>query len=324
MAPDVFFYECFEAEEDAIRDSLPCELRAGFSTQTIQESAHPRPPAPLVSIRTQSTVPASWRASLRGVLSRSTGYDHLLELVEMHAPPAAGYLPEYCSQAVAEHAAMLWMALLRRLPLQVRNMSRFDRSGLTGAECRGRTLLVAGVGNIGSRIVALGRALGMEVIGHDRVRKVEALEYVDLVSGLERAHVVACAMSLNEDSRGILGLEALQRCRPGAVVVNVARGELSPLRDLCTALEAGRLGGVGLDVYEEEGSLAAWLRGGAPEPPQLGAWFRRLASHPNALLTPHNAFNTSEALARKAEQTVRQVRAFLADGAFLWPVPAGT
>lgn len=323
MTLDVFFYESFDAEARAIRERLGPDVRAQFCEHTIQSSGHTLPPAPVVSIRTQSRIPAHWRRTLQGVLSRSTGHDHLHDLSRGPDPVPAGYLPQYCSRAVAEHAAMLWMALLRRLPAQLRSMATFARTGLTGGECSGRTLLVAGVGNIGSRIVDLGRALGMDVIGFDREPRLPELEYTTLRDGLERAHVIACAMSLNAESRGILCSDALQHCRTGAVFVNVARGELSPLADLCRALEAGRLGGVGLDVYEDEGAIAAWLRDGAAEPAQTGRWYRRLAAHPNALLTPHNAFNTAEALARKAEQTARQARAFLEQGAFVWPVPAG-
>ena len=319
---DVFFYEAFEEETRALRDLLPASVKAGFTRHTIQEQGDTSPPAGLISIRTQSEVPAAWAGAIRGILARSTGYDHLLRYSRTAGREVpCGYLPLYCSRAVAEQAALLWLALLRRLPLQLRCFRRFERDGLTGRECRGLTLLVVGVGNIGSEVVDIGRGLGMTVLGVDPVEKCRSLRYVQRDEGLAMADVVVCCMNLTEHNAGYFSYDVLGRVKRGAVFVNIARGEMSPAEDLLRLLDNGTLGGVGLDVYRDEGALAVLMRKGRRPPDAAGRAVLELAGRSDAVLTPHNAFNAREAVERKSGHSVEQVVCFLETGRFKWPVP---
>lgn len=318
---DVFFYEAFEEEAAALRAALPPEIRAGFAAATAQAAGHEAPPAPLVSMRTQSRIPDAWVASLRGIVARTTGYDHLLDL-RGRAPPTLqlACLPEYCSRAVAEQAALLWLALLRRLPVQQRQWAHFHRDGLTGAECAGRTLVVVGVGRIGHEVVRIGRGLDMRVIGVDPVRRHGDVEYAGWADASQQADVIVAAMNLTADNAAFFRAETLARVPRGCLFVNVARGELVATGDLPALLQDGTLGGVALDVFEDEPRVADALRGvAASAPPGLDA-LRALAARTNVILTPHNAFNTGEALRRKAELTARQVASFVATGRFAWPL----
>ncbi len=321
--PEIVFYEAFDEEAEALRRHLPAGLPARFEKGTVQESGDRVPPAPLISIRTQSLVPAGWSGRLRGILSRSTGYDHLLAYRAQVAPPGPdlGYLPLYCHRAVAEQALLLWMALLRRLPRQVRQFGAFERDGITGRECRGRTLVVAGVGNIGHEVVDIGRGLGMTVLGVDPVQRWPDVEYVAYDEAAARAEVVVVCMNLTSDSRGFFNAERLGQLRPGAVLVNVARGELVSAPALLSALEAGRLAGVGLDVYDQEPALAVALRRGEAAAPTACRAVMALARREDVLCTPHNAFNTHESVERKAAQSVQQALHHREHGRFLWPVP---
>lgn len=319
---DVFFFEAFAEETQSLKRLLSPDVRAGFTHHTVQECSFSTPPSPLISIRTQSVIPPGWAGLLQGILTRSTGYDHVNRFrVETGSCLPAGYLPRYCSRAVAEQALLLWMALLRKLKLQMRKLERFERDGLTGGECLGRTLLVVGVGNIGSEICRLGRALGMEVLGVDIIRKHQDVRYVDIDEGIAQADVIVCAMNLTSENRGYFRYELLKRARRGAVFVNIARGELSPHRDLLRLLDEGYLGGAALDVYENESRLAVGLRSGVPADDEDVRTCLELRKRENVILTPHNAFNTAEALERKAGQSVEQVERFLKDNTFLWQVP---
>lgn len=342
---DVYFYEAFDEEADCLRALLPAGIRADFTWKTIQEMGHREPPARLISLRTQSLLPAGWgaggargevgggaqggapgsasdRGKLDGLLSRTTGYDHLLRhRAAMQADLPCGYLPLYCNRAVAEQALTLWMALLRRLPLQVEKFARFDRNGLTGRECAGKTLVVVGVGNIGSEVARIGQGLGMRVIGVDLVRKHDFVHYEAIEEALPQADIVVCAMNLTAENAGYFSESRLKQAPRGAIFVNVARGEISPAGGLLALIESGHLAGVGLDVYNHESELAVTLRaGGSSDDPEVDAVLA-LARHTNAILTPHNAFNTTESVERKARQSVQQVEAFLRTGAFVWPVP---
>ncbi|HUJ72218.1 MAG TPA: 2-hydroxyacid dehydrogenase [Verrucomicrobiae bacterium] len=305
---DVFFYEAFEEEVAALRRRLPLSVRADFTWKTIQEAGDTEPPAPLVSIRTQSVIPAAWTGKVRGIVSRTTGFDHLVGIQLPY-----GYLPHYCSRAVAEQAILLVMALLRKLPQQTGQFPRFYRDGLTGRECTGKKLLVVGVGEIGSEIVKIGIGLGMDVRGVDILQKYPYVTYSSIEEGLAWADVIVCAMNLTKENGGCFNYKVLKQARRGVVFVNVARGELSPTNDLLKLLDEGHVSALALDVYENESKLAVALRSGKSGFPLLG--------RPNVILTPHNAFNTAEAVERKAEQTIRQIEHFLKNGEFLWQGP---
>ena len=319
---DVYFYEAFTEEAEALEAILPPSIRAGYTPKTIQESGDSLPRAPLLSVRTQSIIPGSWSRKITGIMTRTTGYDHVLAYLKTCGVAIpTGYLPRYCPRAVAEQAVLLFMALLRKLPMQIDHFNRFDRNGLTGGECEGKTLVVVGVGNIGYEIVRLGLGLGMEVIGVDIVEKHKTVRYLPIREAVPRAHVLVCSMNLTDQNRGYFNEKLFESCKPGALFVNVARGEMSPSSHLLRSLEAGRLGGVGLDVFDHEAILAESLRTGKTVDDSEAAAALALARHPLAILTPHNAFNTQESVDRKASHTVEQVVGFIRDKRFQWPVP---
>jgi D-lactate dehydrogenase len=328
---DVFFYEAFAEEAESLRRCLPPAIEAGYTDLAVQESGHATPPARLISIRTQSRIPLEWQSAIDGVLSRSTGFDHLAAYAAAATRPLAyGNLPLYCHRAVAEHAMLLWMALLRKLPRQMRQFREFHRDGLTGAECQGRTLVVVGVGNIGHEICVIGRALGMNVLGVDLEPRHADVAYGSIEDALPAADVLVCAMDYNATNHGYFDAEKWRRVKPGVVFVNISRGELSPSTALLAALKAGQLAGVGLDVYDHEAELAVALRTGAAqksgatpsEDPEARAALE-LAQRDDAICTPHNAFNSFEAVERKSMHSVQQVVAFLETGSFLWPAIVG-
>ena len=323
MSLDVYFYEAFAEEAEALRRLLPTGLRAGFTARTVQEHGQAIPPARLLSIRTQSVLPASWARQIDGLQARATGYDHLLRYRDAATPPPAlGALPKYCGQAVAEQAILLLLALWRKLPRQMTQFDHFDRDGLTGLECRGRTLLVVGVGDIGHRVTRLGRALGLRVQGVDIVRRHRDVRYTSLRAGLPAAEAIICAMNLTERNQGYFSEDVLCRARRGAVFVNVSRGELSPPPVLHRLLKSGHLGGVGLDVFADEPLLANALRAGRRPSGADHRAVLALRRMPQAILTPHNAFNTIESVERKAALSIEQVSHFLRTGRFRWPLPA--
>jgi D-lactate dehydrogenase len=341
--PQVYFYEAFAEETELLRQLITAGIEAVYTEHTIQEACHTAPPARLISTRTQSVIPLEWASQLDGILSRSTGYEHLAAYAAaVKRPPRMGYLPLYCHRAVAEQAMLLWMALLRKLPRQIRQFHEFHRDGLTGFECQGRTLVVVGVGNIGHEICVIGRALGMNVIGVDRDQRHADVTYAPIEQALAQADIVTSAMDLNPSSYGYFDAAKWRHVKPGALFVNIARGELSPSTALVAALDAGQLGGVAIDVYDHEAELAVALRGrtgsavcvdARPTAEELAARQSvpapldaevqatlELARRDNVICTPHNAFNSYEGVVRKTQHSVQQIEAFLKTGEFLWPV----
>lgn len=207
------------------------------------------------------------------VLGRSgVGVDR----VDVEAARARGIpvvvTPGANARAVAEGALTLALALLKRLPelgaaVHGRDWDARDRLELRDAA--GATAGVVGYGRIGREFADLARAIGMHVLAHDPLVD-EASTPLDAL--FENADVVSLHVPLTDETRGLVGPELLARAKPGLVLVNTARGALVTSHDdLLVALEDGRLGGVGLDVFEEE----------PPDPKH------RLFAHPRVLVTPH-------------------------------------
>ncbi len=322
--PDVYFYEAFAEEEQLLKNVLPPNISAGFTRKTIQEAGDKFPPAGIISIRTQSLLLESWSNQVSAILTRSTGYDHLkryLKKIEKKIP--CGYLPLYCNRAVAEQAMLLWMALLRKLSQQTSKFQEFNRDGLTGSETSGKTLVVVGVGNIGSEIVKIGQGLGMKVIGVDLIEKHVFVEYSDINKVLPLADIIVCSMNLTPENKNYFNYQRLRQAKKGSIFINIARGEMSPSVDLIKLLQENHLAGVGMDVFNLESQLAVYLRSDkhlASVNSEIEAIIE-MSHLPNVIFTPHNAFNTYEALQRKVKQSVEQIVSLHQNGKFIWEIP---
>lgn len=319
----VMFYEAFEEEKKAIRKFLPSNICAQFTGKTIQEENEGHPPAELISIRTQSRIPLAWAKSLKGILTRSRGYDHLLTFRRQSGINIVlGCLDDYCARAAAEQAVLMMMALLRKLKKQIKSFTAFSRDGLTGRECRGKNALVVGVGHIGREIVDIANGLRMNVKGVDIVTILKDLEYVSLAEGIKEADVVFCALPLTKETEGLLNYEVFSKAKRGMIFINIARGEISPAKDLKKLFDEGILSGVGLDVYPQEDELARQFRSAAEMSTSFGRAILELSREDHVLFTPHNAFNTVEALEQKALLSVAAITSFLERGIFPCPVPS--
>jgi len=199
--------------------------------------------------------------------------------------------------AAAEHTLALLFGLARRIAPADASVRRgeWKRSQFTGLELRGRTLGIVGLGKIGMALADRARALEMPVLGVDPYVTAEqaahhGIELVDLGTLLARSDVVTVHVPLTRATRRLIGREAIARMKPGALVLNVARGGIVDEAAVAEALADGRLGGAAVDVFEREPPL---------ESPLLEA--------PNTLLTPHLGASTAEAQVLVAEEVAAQV-----------------
>ena len=319
---DAMFYEVFKEEGGALRRYLPDGMRAGFTEKTIQDYSSLKLPAPVISLRTQSRIPKDWAGRLRGILTRSAGHDHIagyLKATQTQIP--CGYLPEYCARAVAEHAVLLALALLRKLKLQMKHLVEFRRDDITGRECRDRNVLIIGVGNIGMQVLDITQGLRMNALGVDIDPKTDNVAYTSLKKGVPWADIIICAVPLTGETRGMLNYQVLKKAKRGMILVNVARGEIAPVEGLARLLSEGILGGLGLDVYEKEDLLAECARRACPPKDKTVKMTLKLQKYNNVIFTPHNAFNTEESVERKASQSMQAVAEFLKTNRFPHPVP---
>ncbi|MCK5580863.1 MAG: hydroxyacid dehydrogenase [Candidatus Omnitrophica bacterium] len=319
---DVLFYEVFKEEKEAINYFLPKTINAQITSKTIQEEGAEAPGASLISVRTQSIIPSQWAASLKGVLTRSTGYEHLLKYrQEAGKNVEYGYLPSYCSRAVAEQAILIMLALWRKLTTQQKQFESFSRDDITGTECYGKNVLIVGVGRIGREIARMAKGLGMNVKGVDIEQRENNVEYISLEEGIAWAQCVVSAVPLTHETENMLDYSCLKNMPQGGIVVNVSRGEITPVAGLKKLLDEEHLNGIGLDVYQNEGVLGTALRSGTKLEDENFAIIASLKTNENVIFTPHNAFNTKESVERKAQQSVEAVVEFLKSQSFPDTVP---
>ena len=210
-------------------------------------------------------------------------------------------IPGKTAPVVAEHAFGLMLACAKRAVFQTDEL-RAGRWGtrVDNVYLHGKTLGVVGLGNIGSRMAQLGRAIGMRVVAwtfNPTPERGAALgvELVDLEELLRTADVVSLHVKLTDQSRGLIGQRELAIMKPGAILVNTGRGALVDSAALVEALESGHLGGAGLDVFEQE-----------PLPPDAPILRCR-----QVVLTPHNADSTPEGIEFLNEGAVDNAIAFL-------------
>lgn len=316
---DIKFYEVFEEEKARLKKFLPRRIKSAFTHHTIQESGDKFPPAKLICIRTQSQIPSKWLSKIDGILSRSQGYDHLTAAAEQHRI-SCGHLGCYCAKAVADHAVLTMHMLLRKMKQQMWQFHSFNREDLTGAEVSGKKISVIGVGNIGKEIVKSVKRLNVKAKGVDIVKRMKTLDYVSLQQGLRWADVIFCTLPLTEKTRGLLNYKMIKRSGRGKYLINVSRGEITPSADLIRMLNEKSLSGLSLDAYEHEAEIAEYLRHPKKKVSKNVRDILDLKDRDNVIFTPHNAFNTQEALEEKCRLTACEAVKFLKHGRFTWKV----
>lgn len=255
------------------------------------------------------------------VLLRCAGFNHVDLVAAQRLGLAVARVPEYSPHAVAEHALALLLTLIRkthRAHARVRE-GNFELDGLLGFDLYGKTVGVVGTGRIGACVARIFRGLGCEVLAHDPQPDASlGLRYVGLDSLLARSRVVLLQCPLNATTRHLMNTERLALMPPGAILVNTSRGAVLDTQAAIQALKSGRLGGLALDVYEEEAALFFEDRSSELIADDV---FARLMTFPNVLITAHQAFFTEEALAAIAQTTLANAEAFAARGQPLFPCP---
>jgi D-lactate dehydrogenase len=230
-------------------------------------------------------------------------------------------VPAYSPYAVAEHAVALLLALNRKIPRASNRVHdlNFSLSGLVGFDLHGKTAGIFGTGKIGRIAAQILCGFGMKVLAYDPFPSPEwakelGVEYTDAKTLARECEVISLHTPLTPQTHHIIRRETLELMKPGAILINVSRGALIDTRALIEALKCGRLGGVGLDVYEEEeGVFFEDLSGQILHDDELA----RLLTFPNVLITAHQAFLTQEALSEIARVTVSNILALASGKPFL-------
>ncbi|MDE1975582.1 MAG: hydroxyacid dehydrogenase [Patescibacteria group bacterium] len=259
--------------------------------------------------------------NLKLIVTLSTGFDHIDLAETKKRGITVSTVPSYGENTVAEFAFGLILMLSRKLyqsAERTREKGDFETDqSLRGFDLSGRTIGVIGTGKIGRHSIAMAKGFDMKVLAYDpypneKLAKDMGFEYVTLDGLLSQSDIVTIHVPYMKETHHLIDAEALSKMKPTALVINTSRGAVVDTDALVKALNEKRLAGAGLDVLEDEPDL----KPGAPSPTDPAS--KRMLSEdhelmrmPNVVVTPHNAFNTDEALKRILDTTVDNIAAWL-------------
>lgn len=248
------------------------------------------------------------------VALRCSGFNN----VDLDAAASLGVaiarVPEYSPNAVAEHAIALTLTLNRKIHRACQRVREcnFSLEGLVGFDMAGKTFGVVGTGRIGRAMIRIANGFGCRTLAFDKSPDPEleasgAVVYASLERLCRESDIVSLHVPLAESTRHLIDERAISWMKPTAILINTGRGALIETKALIGALKAKRLGGAGLDVYEEEeGVFFRDLSNQGIDDDLLA----RLLTFPNVVITAHQAFLTQEALTEIARATLSSVSEF--------------
>jgi len=244
---------------------------------------------------------------IKFIALRCAGFNN----VDLHAAKKAGIhvcrVPAYSPEAVAEHAVAMILTLNRKTHKAYNRVreQNFSLNGLMGFDLHGKTVGVIGTGKIGQAFCRIMLGFGCRVLAFDVIanRDMEAIgvQYVPLLELLQQSDIISLHTPLNDQTRHLMNAETIAFLKQGVMLINTSRGALIDTPEIIKALKNGRIGSLGIDVYEQEEHLFFRdLSGNIIEDDII----QRLTSFPNVLITAHQAFFTKEAMDQIAETTL--------------------
>lgn len=251
---------------------------------------------------------------VRLIALRCAGYNN----VDLAAAKSLGLavvrVPAYSPHAVAEHTLGLLLTLNRKIHRAYNRVREhnFSLGGLVGFDLHGKTVGIVGTGKIGRITAQIFRGFESRVIAYDtrpmpEWAAAQGVDYVDLEALLATSDIISLHLPLLPETHHLLNERTLAQTKRGVFIVNTSRGKLIDTTALLAALKAGTVGGVALDVYEEEeGVFFEDFSGRVLQDDELS----RLLTLPNVLVTAHQAFLTREALGEIARVTTENLMHF--------------
>lgn len=256
-------------------------------------------------------------SGVRLVALRCAGYNN----VDLKAAGAQGIgvvrVPAYSPNAVAEHALGLMLCLNRHYHRSWARLreGNFSLDGLLGFDMHGKTVGVVGTGRIGQVLSGILQGMGCRILAHDTFPSQElaatGVEYVPLQRLYEESDIISLHCPLTQETFHIVNEYSIAAMKKGVMIVNTSRGPLIDTEAVIAALKAGKVGYLGLDVYEEEQGL---FFEDLTDKVIQDDMFVRLQAFPNVLITAHQAFFTKEAVANIAATTMENIELYLRTG----------
>lgn len=317
------FFEVEDWEKEHIRASLKGFDIKFFSEKLDRKNAHKVKDCEVIAVFIYSAVNEEvlkQLPKLKLIATMSTGYDHIdLEACAKRKVRVCN-VPMYGENTVAEHTFALILAISRKI-VDAADRTRkgdFTLDGLRGFDLKGRTIGIIGMGSIGQHVARMAKGFEMNVLAFDlhndkKMSKKLGFSYAKMDYLLKNSDIITLHCPYNKATHHLLNKANMPKMKKGAIIINTARGGLIETEALVEGLNKRVISGAGLDVLEEECVIKE-------EKQLLSRNFAKecdlrtvLQNHmleqmPNVIITPHNAFNSSEALLRILDTTVQNLK----------------
>ncbi len=259
---------------------------------------------------------------LKLVVTMSTGYDHIDCRTAKGKKVAVCNVPTYGENTVAQHALALMLAISRKLFQSIKRVKEgnYDYHGLRGFDLKNKTIGIIGTGHIGIHLIDMLQGFEANIIAYDafpnkELEKTHNFKYVGKNKLFTDSDIISLHVPLFDSTLHMINKSAIKKMKKGVVIINTARGALIKPEALVWGLETGQIGAAGLDVLEEENNIAhhEQLLSDKISPQDIRDTLMDniIIDHPNTIITPHNAFNSTEALQRIIDTTIENIKSYL-------------
>lgn len=326
MPDKVAFFEVENWEKEYLKNKLP-NLELLFFKEILEEKfLESIKDCSIISPFIYSQISKNFLIKLpqlKLITTRSTGFDHIDLVACQKQGITVCNVPYYGENTVAEHTFALILALSRKIIPSVMRAKKGDFSleGLRGFDLKEKTLGVIGTGHIGIHVMRIAQGFAMKVIAYDifpdqKLAEKLDFEYVLLPELLKNSDIITLHTPYNKETHHLINQGNIKQLKKGVIIINTARGGLIETTALAKAVESGIVSAAGLDVLEEELLIkeeSQLLSQYFPKNSLMVALENRiLLDNENVIITPHNAFNSQEALERILSTTVENIKACLA------------
>lgn len=321
----IVFFEVEKWEEDYIKNNLSGNDVLLTQETLSLENASNYVNAEIISLFIYSNINKELidkLPNLKFIATRSTGFDHIdIEYCKQKGI-VVSTVPTYGAHTVAEHTFALILAISRKIVPSVEQAKRgdFSSENLQGFDLAGKTLGIVGTGNIGKNVAEIALSFDMKVLAYSRTVSNElvskGVKYQTLDEVLANSDIVTLHLPHTKETEHIINLTNIEKFKKGAILINTARGSLVETQSILEGLEKGIFSAVGLDVLEEEAHLKEEREFLSTEYLKNADIKTELINHvlltrDDVVITPHNAFNSREAVEEILEVTVSNIKGYI-------------
>lgn len=321
----IVFFEIEDWEKDYLKDNIKSHELLFFEDKLNEDILDSVSDVDIVSVFIYSKINKKILdrfTKLKAIVTRSTGFDHI-DLKECKKRNISVLnVPFYGENTVAEHTFALILALSRKIHKSYERTVRgnFSLEGLRGFDLKGKIIGIIGLGHIGKHVARISNGFEMNILAYDVNRDINfakkfKIRYVDFNTLLKNSDIITLHCPYNKSTHHILNSKNIKLMKKGALIINTARGGNIETKALVGALAKGHLGGAALDVLEEESIIKEEIQLLSKNFPKENLQNlienHLLLTFDNVIITPHNAFNSKEALTRILDTTIENIKSVI-------------